>query len=86
MTVAIKGLSVRQPWANQIVCGTKTVEWRSWATKYRGPLLICSTAQPDSRFRAMCKDYPEYNGVACGIVTLADCVPFTRRICGARCA
>ena len=33
-------LSVRQPWAWLIVNGFKTVENRSWATDYRGPLLI----------------------------------------------
>ena len=35
-----KCLSVRQPWAWLIVHGHKPLENRSWATSYRGPLLI----------------------------------------------
>jgi ASCH domain len=33
-------LTVRQPWAAQLVTGRKIIEWRSWPTRYRGPLLI----------------------------------------------
>lgn len=42
----MKCLSVRQPWANIIAAGTKTIETRSWWTKYRGPLLIASCKKP----------------------------------------
>lgn len=43
----MKALSVRQPWANHIVIGIKEIEYRSWSTDYRGPLLICSSKTPD---------------------------------------
>ncbi len=36
----MKALSVRQPWAWLIVNGYKTVENRSWSTKFRGKFLI----------------------------------------------
>lgn len=36
----MRALSVRQPWAALIAWGEKTVEVRSWSTRYRGPLLI----------------------------------------------
>ncbi|QTF59120.1 ASCH domain-containing protein [Stutzerimonas frequens] len=36
----MKALSIRQPWAWLIVRGHKPLENRSWATSYRGPLLI----------------------------------------------
>lgn len=36
----MKALTVRQPWASLIALGVKTVETRSWSTKYRGPLAI----------------------------------------------
>ncbi|MFH1086150.1 MAG: ASCH domain-containing protein [Chloroflexota bacterium] len=36
----MKALTIRQPWAWLIVNGYKTVENRSWATSYRGPLAI----------------------------------------------
>ncbi|MBQ7585450.1 MAG: ASCH domain-containing protein [Desulfovibrionaceae bacterium] len=39
----MKALSVRQPWASLIALNYKTVELRSWKTKYRGELLICSS-------------------------------------------
>ena len=42
----ITALSVHQPWADQIASGAKTTEYRSWATRHRGPLLICATQRP----------------------------------------
>jgi len=36
----MKGLSVRQPWADLIIQGKKTLELRSWSVKHRGPLAI----------------------------------------------
>jgi len=38
----VKALSVQQPFAEQIREGAKRVELRTWATKHRGPLLICA--------------------------------------------
>ncbi len=43
-------LSVKQPWALAIVDGVKTIEVRSWATDYRGELLICASAAPKNEF------------------------------------
>lgn len=36
----MKALSVKQPWANMIASGIKTIEFRQWTTRYRGPILI----------------------------------------------
>lgn len=33
-------LSVRQPWAELILSGRKSIEVRSWTTDYRGPLWL----------------------------------------------
>jgi|WetSurMetagenome_2_1015567.scaffolds.fasta_scaffold01177_18 activating signal cointegrator 1 len=38
----IKAISLWQPWASLIAVGAKKYETRSWATSYRGPLLICA--------------------------------------------
>lgn len=38
----MKALSIWEPWASLIACGTKRIETRSWSTEYRGPLLICA--------------------------------------------
>ena len=36
----MKAISLWQPWASLMAYGFKTIETRSWATLYRGPLLI----------------------------------------------
>jgi len=36
----MKALTIRQPWASLVATGVKTIETRSWSTKYRGPLAI----------------------------------------------
>ena len=36
----MKVLTLHQPWASLIAVGAKTLETRSWSTKYRGPLAI----------------------------------------------
>lgn len=38
----MKALSIWQPWASLIACGSKRFETRSWRTNYRGPLVICA--------------------------------------------
>lgn len=43
----MKALSVKQPWANFIASGRKTIETRTWTTRYRGPLLIVSSKEPN---------------------------------------
>jgi hypothetical protein len=45
--LAMKALSIRQPWAWLIITGHKDVENRSWTTTYRGPLLIHAARRPD---------------------------------------
>ena len=42
----MKAISIRQPWANLIAAGGKTIEVRTRPTKYRGPLLIVSAKRP----------------------------------------
>ena len=60
----MKALSVKQPWASMIANGEKTIELRSWQTRYRGKLMICSSKYPDT---------PPPVGCALAIVTLAYC-------------
>lgn len=42
----MKALSVRSPWAELIHDGKKTIETRTWSTKYRGALLLCCSKKP----------------------------------------
>lgn len=41
----MKALSVMEPWASLIIYGPKDSENRTWATNYRGPLVICASAK-----------------------------------------
>ncbi len=36
----MKVITLTQPWATLVAIGAKTIETRSWDTKYRGPLAI----------------------------------------------
>lgn len=63
----IKALTVRQPWANLIASGEKTIEVRTWRTDYRGELLITASASPKI----------EPFGCALVIVDLVDVRPMT---------
>ena len=41
----MKALSVRGDYIMQMINGTKKIEYRTWKTNYRGPILMCSTAK-----------------------------------------
>lgn len=36
----MKALTLTQPWASLVALGVKSIETRSWATNYRGPIAI----------------------------------------------
>ena len=59
----MKAISLKQPWANLVACGYKTLETRTWTTSYRGELLICSSASGEI----------EPTGCALALVNLVDC-------------
>lgn len=76
----MKALSLKQPWANLILEGYKTIETRKWKTNYRGDLLICSSQTFDAWNSQLCELYVVPTG-PCGmalcIVELYDCKPMT---------
>lgn len=65
-------ISVRQPWASLIVCGLKSVELRTWATDYKGPLYIHAAKRLDDHAmrRFMVEDPPR--GCLIGTVELVE--------------
>lgn len=65
----MKALSVKQPWANMIAQGDKTIETRTWATDYRGELLIVSSRVPKI----------EPAGQALAVADLVECRPMTAK-------
>ena len=64
----MKALSIKQPWANLIASGQKTIETREWATAYRGPILLVSSKVPKI----------EPAGCAIAVAELIDCRPMTK--------
>ena len=45
-------LSIKQPWAALVVSGRKTLEIRTWGTRFRGPVLIHAGKISDDRLEA----------------------------------
>ena len=43
----MKALSLKQPFAELVVSGKKTIELRTWNTKFRGEFLIHASKVPD---------------------------------------
>lgn len=83
----MKALSLWQPWATLIAIGAKQYETRSWATAYRGPLVIHAAksneglaciSQPPFRLALAGQHWNHVNdiprGVALCIVDLVDCI------------
>lgn len=75
----MKAISVRQPYADLIAFGFKTVEVRTWTTDYRGPLMICASRGPLSVEGMLRSDFPWphrqfVKGCALAVVLLKDCV------------
>ena len=76
----MKALSLLQPWASAMAAGVKRNETRSWPTKYRGDLVICSSKRrptqreliemdPEAMAAALEMPY----GYALCVVELYDC-------------
>ena len=64
----MKALTLKQPLANMIVQGKKTIETRMWRTNHRGWLLITSSKKPDIK--------PA--GHVLAVVYLGDCRPMVK--------
>lgn len=67
----MRALSFKQPWAELVLCGRKTIETRPWNTPFRGKFLIHASKQTDE---AAMKAFG-FTGLATGcIVGSADIV------------
>lgn len=63
----MKAISIKEPWASMIFRGEKTIETRTWKTKYRGWLLLHASQRPKSPI----------SGKVFALVNLDSCVPMT---------
>ena len=74
----MRAISIKQPYATFIERGQKTLEVRSWRTKIRGSVLICSTILP------YYNDLPR--GQALCVVDIVNCRAFMPNdVCYAMC-
>jgi hypothetical protein len=75
----LRVLSVKQPWAELIARGDKSVELRTWPTNYRGPLLIHASAGRVNH-PLIVDRYGKIGelGVALCLIMLEDCRPARR--------
>ena len=85
----MKVIVIRQPWAWVILHGSKDIENRTWATRYRGTLLIqASASRPTKRNLEEARLFARKRGVELpedfelggivGMVQLEDCVTSSR--------
>jgi hypothetical protein len=85
-TTTYKAISLHEPWASLIGEKIKNYETRSWATNFRGDLIICAAKRKDSSQRSTylyLRDKHNLNvgdfdslrfGCAIALVTLSDCI------------
>jgi hypothetical protein len=82
----MKALSFRQPFADAVVAGLKTVDFRGLSTRHRGPLAIHASATYGPVERAAYDELrrrrvrlpepaPERRGALLGVVELTGCRP-----------
>lgn len=74
----MKALTVRQPWAQAIAEGLKTVEVRSRPIKHRGLLAIHAAAKPDPEYAEEAEGLP-LGQVIC-VVNVVGCEPLTAEL------
>jgi hypothetical protein len=72
----MKIITVRQPYADMIVNGRKNIEYRSWPSSYRGPVLIHAAKLVK---RSLCRKFgrnPDAlpKGGIVGIAEIAGCI------------
>ena len=78
----MKAIVIKQPFASAIILGKKTVENRTWPTKYRGPLAIVAGRSKEYLKLDWSDDLPGIEvpnlprGFIIGTVELVDCVEF----------
>lgn len=73
-------LSIRQPWVELILQGTKTIEVRSWATQHRGELFLHAGLKPDIQaLERFGLGHELTFGALVGKCQLLDCIEFTPR-------
>lgn len=72
----LPALSVRQPWAELIISGKKSIEIRSWPTRYRGRLWLHTGRNSDTALELSYRLTNLFHGGYIGSVILDEIIPF----------
>jgi hypothetical protein len=75
MMSSIPAISIRQPWAELILLGKKTIEVRSWSTDYRGQLWLHTGQKGEPHLEESMGFMNLYKGGYIGTVTVDAVVP-----------
>jgi hypothetical protein len=70
-------LSVRQPWAELLISGRKSIEIRAWAPDYRGRVWLHTGSKTDPDLERLFGLEGAYKGGFIGSIQLAAVVPMT---------
>ena len=79
----MKAICIKQPWAQLILDGYKTIELRSWRVPDEllgEPVLLCASGSPHGVKLPADGDSPEVvlpSGCALAVVCFTECEPFT---------
>lgn len=76
----MKALSFRQPWADLILCGKKTLEVRSWKDGYRGTILVHVSKNVDRADLQRLGVELGPIGVFLGTVQITDMIQFDEQL------
>lgn len=70
-------ISIRQPWAELILRGEKTIEVRTWSSTYRGDLYLHTGKMADGYKHIDMRMPDVFRGGYVGVIELAAVVRFT---------
>ena len=76
----IPALSIRQPWAELIISGKKSIEIRTWPSRYRGPLWVHTGRTSDIELEKSFGFSDLFHGGYIGSVTLEEIMPFDQNV------
>jgi hypothetical protein len=72
-------LSIKQPWAQLILLGRKSIEVRSWTTAFRGRIWVHTGRRPDETAQLLFRmEGPLFLGGYLGAADIVSIEPFTR--------
>lgn len=77
MTYPDKALSIRQPWAEMILSGKKTIEIRPWVTGHRGEVWLHVSQKKDVELEQSFGYHSLPTGVYTGLFSIMAVVPLT---------